>query len=88
MRLGEIFKRKRQAKPVALIPFFNARNKMEKTMTKLNEKLEALYAKRQALTDQRGGLAPAAHEEDRTSAGKLADGRKALAKGYRGTGEP
>ena len=80
MRLGEIFKRKRQAKPVALIPFFNARNKMEKTMTKLNEKLEALYAKRQALTDQRGGLALEAHEDDKTATDKLAAVLKALSK--------
>jgi hypothetical protein len=80
MRLGEIFKRKRQAKPVALIPFFNARNKMEKTMTKLNEKLEALYAKRQVLTDQRGGLALETHEGDKTAKDKLGTVLKELSK--------
>jgi len=53
---------------------------MEKTMTQLNEKLEALYAKRQALIDQRGGLALEAHEGDKTSKDKLATVLKELSK--------
>ena len=80
MRLGEIFKRKRQAEPVALIPFFNAKLKMEKTMTKLNEKLEALYSKRQALIDQHGGLALKAQEGDKTATGKVEAVLKELSK--------
>ena len=80
MRLVDFFKRKLLAKPVALIPFFNARNQMEKTMSQLNEKLEALNAKRQALNDQRGALALAAHEGDQAAKDKLAFVLKSLSK--------